>query len=53
MSSADRELRMAVYGFADLWISTVLQVLSEAWQIVSILQSAHFGLRAMQRARPW
>src|SRR4051812_48006536 len=40
------------HGFADLWISIVLQVLSAAWQMFSSGHSAHFGLRAMQSARP-
>ena len=40
------------YGFALLCISTVLHVLSAAWQIFSSGHSAHFGLRAIHNARP-
>src|SRR5579862_1217362 len=39
-------------AFAALCISTVLQVLSAAWQISSSRQSTHFGLRAKQSLRP-
>ena len=37
---------------AFLWISTVLQVLSAAWQMFSSGQSTHFGRRAMHSLRP-
>src|SRR5690349_6909095 len=37
---------------AFLWISTVLHVLSAAWQIFSSGHSAHFGLRATHSLRP-
>src|ERR1700730_17885356 len=40
------------YGFAFLWISTVLQLLSAAWQIFSSRQSTHLGLRAKHNLRP-
>src|SRR5580658_4856876 len=44
--------RTGAYAFAFLCISTVLQVLSAAWQRFSRGQSTHLGLRAMQRLRP-
>ncbi len=37
---------------AGLWISTVVQVLSAAWQRFSSGQSTHLGERAMHRRRP-
>ena len=42
----------SVHAFAFLCISTVLQVLSAAWQRFSRGQSTHLGLRAMHRVRP-
>src|SRR6266446_7169353 len=41
-----------VHAFALLCSSTVLQVLSAAWQIFSSRQSTHLGLRAIQSLRP-
>ena len=45
------QLRQFLY-LAFLWISTVLQVLSAAWQMFSSGQSAHLGRRAMHSLRP-
>lgn len=42
----------SAYGLAFLWIGTVLQVLSAAWQMFSNRQSAHFGARAVHNLRP-
>ncbi len=48
----DSVMKSGDYALAFLCMSTVVHVLSPAWQRFSSGQSAHLGLRAMQSLRP-